>query len=274
MSQPPALLFQQCVPSVPSSDELQEAALWNYSFTFQFADSTPFEVTFNGKQIVSAEIALEEADGIAQIRVTASSDALPVVLIPGTDLVPTEGAYRYRKSDGTMLTLGEAMAIPDRTVVFQRMHVLHVQSARASVQGACFAAPLVPLVENTARIEIGGGPATLAQHLTSLLQRLLGDSPFASQSLGIECRYGYDLGGVPIEAPVLLVVRQDVAIGFDDQLVEHSAGAIRQWLDAVQPAQAGARLILTLTFWSSTAPSDAPLLRLTNVSLAMSDVIR
>jgi hypothetical protein len=159
-----------------------------------------------------------------------------------------------------------------RTVVFERLDVIDVQSARASVQGVAFNEPTLPFVQNAQQIDIGGGPARISVHLSSVLQTLLGNSPFASQPTSIECRYAYAIGGVSIEAPVVLLARQDVAIGFDEELMEQVEAAIRQWLDAVKPPASEARLVFALTFWSAIAQTDAPLLRLTNLSLSMSDV--
>jgi hypothetical protein len=240
-------MSQQGLPSVPSSDTLDEAVLWDYSFTLYYAEGTAFEVTFNEERTVSYAVALEEAGGVTQVKVT-SSEAPPLA--------------QYDEDRSTW------------TITIPRLDVLDVQSARATVQGVAFAESLLPFLENGTAITLGGEPASLAAHLTAMLQTLLANSPFASQPMSLECRYGYDIGGLPIEAPVVLVTRQDVAIGFAEELVGMIESSILQWMDAVQPPTTNARLILALTFWSAIARTDAPLLRLTQVVVPMSSVVR
>jgi hypothetical protein len=240
-------MSQQGVPSVPSSDTLDEAVLWDYRFTIYYAKGTDFEVTFNEERTVSYTVAIEDAGGVTQVNVT-SSGALPLA--------------QYDEDRSTW------------TITIPRLDVLDVQSARATVQGVAFAEPLLPFLENGAAITLAGQPASLAAHLTAMLQTLLANSPFASQPMSLECRYGYDIGGLPIEAPVVLVTRQDVAIGFAEELVGMIESSILQWMDAVQPPTTNARLILALTFWSAIARTDAPLLRLTQVVVPMSSVVR
>jgi hypothetical protein len=236
VTQPPYLISQQGSITAPESDRLEEAVLWDYTFAFGPEGDASFDVTYNEDRTVAYTIVEEQ--------VTASDGAVPRVSI-----------------DGGV-----------RTVLFERLDVIDVQSARANVQGVAFPEPTLPFVQNAQQIDIGGGPARISVHLTSVLQTLLGNSPFASQPTSIECRYAYAIGGVPIEAPVVLLARQDVAIGFDEQLMEQVEEAIRQWLDAVKPPSTDARLVFALTFWSAIAQTDAPLLRLTNLSLPMSDV--
>lgn len=235
VTQPPYLVSQQGAVSAPESDRLEEAVLWDYTFAFGPDGDVSFDVTYNEDRTVAYTIVGEQ--------VTASEGAVPRV-----------------STDGF------------QTVVFERLDVIDVQSARASVQGVAFSEPTLPFVQNAQQIDIGGGPARISVHLTTVLQTLLGNSPFASQPTSIECRYAYAIGGVSIEAPVVLLARQDVAIGFDEELMEQVEAAVRQWLDAVKPPATDARLVFALTFWSAIAQTDAPLLRLTNLSLPMSDV--
>jgi hypothetical protein len=73
---------------------------------------------------------------------------------------------------------------------------------------------------------------------------------------------------------VLLVARQDVPIGFDEEFIAQMTTAIDQWFEAVQPPSTDARLIFAVTLWSAVPHIDATLLRLASVSLPMSDVSR
>lgn len=272
--QPPVFISQQSNASVPTSDSLEEAVLWDYGFTFYFRGDTTFDVTFNEEGTVSYSLALEDAGGIAQIRVTASAGSLPLVLYPDTTLIASANGYQYRNDDGTLLTFEDAAERFQRTVVIERLDALDVQSARATMQTITFPAPMIPFIESSAQLDIGGNPGSLPSHLTAMLQTLLANSPFAIQPLSLECRYAYVIGGVPVEAPVLLLPRSDFAIGFDEQIVDQIASGITQWLDAVQPPESGARLLFALTFWTAIPRMDARLLRLTNLSLAMTDVVR
>lgn len=275
MNEPPVLVSQQGVPSVPSGNTLDEAVLWDYSYTsLLLLGDTPFEVTFNDDRTESYTMTLEDADGIAQVRVTASAGALPLVVYGDTELVPVDGAYQYRMADGSLLTFVDASEMRNRIMVtIPRLDVLDVQSARATIGGHSFAEPFLPFIENDQPIALGGAPASIAAHLNGLLQMLLANSPFASQPMAIECRYGYAIGGLPIEAPVVLVTRQDVAIGFAEELVEMIASSIQQWLEAVKPPATDAELIFTLTFWSALPRTDATLLRLARVTLPMTSVV-
>lgn len=272
MNAPPYFLSQQGRPSISSTDDLEEALLWDYSFTFAPEGNHSVEVTFNEEHSVEYEIDLEDVDGLAQIRVTAASGVLPLLLLPDMKLEVTDDLYRYTAADGSPLTFEEAKTIRYQTMVFERLDVLDVQCVRPSIADRTFDELLIPFLENSTPLPVGGTPGTVAEHLTWLFDTLLGNSPFARQPASVECRYGYELGGMPIEAPVVLVTRQDFAIGFDEELIAQIAGAIGQWLEAVQPPTTNARLIFGLTFWSAIPRSEAPLLRLPNVILPMSDV--
>jgi hypothetical protein len=241
------LFVQESFPSVPSTDTLAEAVLWDYRFVVYYDGGLSFDVTFNEERTVSYTAGFEDTGGVTEVRVTASAGELPLA--------------QYDSERTTW------------TITIPRLDALDVQSARASTQGIAFPNPLLPFVESSEPITLGGAPASLETHLTAMLQTLLGNSPFASQPMSLECRYGYEIGGVPIEAPVVLVTRQDVAIGFAEELVAMIAGSIQQWKEAVQPPSTDARLIFALTFWSAIARTDAPLLRLTQVYLPMASVV-
>lgn len=266
-------MSQQGTVSVPDGERIDDAVLWDYSFSFHLEGDTAFEVTYNGDRTSAYTIAMQDAGGVAEVRVTASAGALPLITFADTTVVKEGDAYRYRTPDGALLTYADAASMFVRTVALERLDILDVQSARAAVQNVSFAEPVLPFVQNAQRIDIGGAPASITVHLSSVLQMLLGNSPFAAQPTSIECRYGYAIGGLPIEAPVVLVARQDLAIGFDEPLIEQVEAAIRQWLVAVQPPVREACLIFALTFWSAITPAGAPLLRLTNLTLPMSDVV-
>ena len=97
MNAPPVLLSQQCLPSVPSGDTLAEAVLWDYHCTFASEGNGTFELTFNEARVVTYSMEIRDIGGVAEIVVTASSGALPLLLILDTTLVRTDGgAYRYR----------------------------------------------------------------------------------------------------------------------------------------------------------------------------------
>lgn len=161
-----------------------------------------------------------------------------------------------------------------QTVVIKGLSAIDAQSARATVGDVRANDACVPNIDNTLTIDIGGNQATLAEHLSSLLHTILGNSPFASQPLRMEVHYAYTIGGVEVKAPVLLLARQDVPIGFDEAFIEQMTSALDQWMAAVQPPSTDARWIFALTMWTAVPRLDATLLRLGNVSLPLSDVIR
>jgi hypothetical protein len=169
---------------------------------------------------------------------------------------------------------GDPEAPELQTVVIRGLNVVDAQSARVTIGGVSFEEPCVPSLDHAFTMDIGGRKATLGEHLTSLLQTLLTNSPFASQPMRMECHYAYTIGGLSVRAPVLLLARQDVPIGFDEGFVEQMTSAVHQWLDAVQPPTTDARFIFDLTLWTAMPRIDATLLHLANVSLPMTDVIR
>jgi hypothetical protein len=270
MNEPAYLLSQQGLPSVPASETLDEAVLWDYSFAFYLRGDTDFEVIFNEERSIAYSMAFEDDGGVARIRVTASSGSLPVVLVHNTTPVFDDGTYRYRLPGGEFLMFADLDNIYSRTVIIKNLDVLAVQSARATLQGITFPAPLRPLIESSQHFDIGGKPGTITSHLTSLLQRLLGDTASAPPPIAFECRYRYSLNGLPIEVPVLLLPREAAGDG-DEKLIAIEA-AIRRWIDTTQPPADEASLIFALTFWSTMTEGAPPLLRLTNLALAITDI--
>lgn len=273
MTQPPHFVSQLGTRSTPSATRLDEVVLWDYSVTAWMVAGASIELTYNGSRSESFVVTLENADGIAQVRVAPASELAPRLLFPDTTPVAVDGALQYELAGGGLLQFPEAEGIGMRTIIVQRLDVRTIQSAQLTIDGVPSPQPLIPFLECDDEVMIGGTPATLAAHLETLLQTLLGASPFASQA-SLECRYGYGIGGLPIEAPVLLVTRQDVAIGFDEELVEGIADGIGQWLEAVQPPASDARLLFAISLWSGLPRTDAPLLRLARVALPMTGVAR
>ncbi|MEO8035340.1 MAG: hypothetical protein ABI837_12970 [Acidobacteriota bacterium] len=272
MKQQPSLVSQQSSVSYPSSENLGQAILWDFALTVDAEGLATLDVRWNESRRDSYALVLENADGAAQIRTSGGSEPLPLVLMAETTPVAIDGAYQYRLADGSLLAFEDAAAMRLWTIVFEQLDVRAVQSARASVEGVAFTEPLIPFIENDAAINIGGAADTLVGHLTSLLQTLLAGSPLASQTVELECRYGYLLGGVEIAAPVVLLPRQDLSTGSDDIIVAEVARSIEQWLVAVEPPATEARLIFSVSLWSGIV--DAPVLRLGKLLLPMTDVVR
>lgn len=162
------------------------------------------------------------------------------------------------------------------TITFDGLHALHAQNVRVDVEGVTFSQPLRPSIQQDARIEIGGSQASLAAHITALLHDLIADSPFASHELSLECRYSYPVADLHALLPILLVTRQEVANESIPALAEQCATAIQEWRTMASPPAEAASLIYSITFWTvqspDAVPDATPLLRLTNVSLAISDI--
>jgi hypothetical protein len=276
MIEPPMLTTQHGAASVVPAEVLDDALLWDYSFSFWIRDeSLPSQmslaITLNEERTATYELLTEDANGLLQIRVTPPDIA--VMLDAATPVAMGDGVFQYRRQDGTMVGSEDWQSMSQRTIVLTRLNIIDVQSARGSADGVTFDAPYLPSLESTSRFDIGSGPNTLAGHLTTLLHGLLGNAPFATQQLSLACHYGYTIGGMPVRAPVLLVSRQELSIGFDELLIEEIAGSIGQWLAAVQPPANEARLIFDLTVWNATRHTEAVLLHLGELSLAMENVI-
>jgi hypothetical protein len=154
------------------------------------------------------------------------------------------------------------------TVLFENLDIFSTQSLRLP-DGTLFK----PFIENSQRFDIGDGErATFAEHLAALFQRLLNYSPFRSQPTELRCFYGHRLGGQEIVVPVVLVPRQDVSAS-DHALFEQIGGALRQWLETIQPGGEDGRIVLDVTCWSALPDVDALLVKLPQLSLSMSLVV-
>lgn len=262
---------------MPDSNDLADATLWDYAVeVYHNGAELAFDVLWNEEQPASYACTLQDAGGVAEMRISASWGITPLVLLGDTSLEHVDGGYRYRNDDGKLLTVDEASEIFEQTILFEELKTIAIQSARITFRGdrEVSAELFVPFIEQGEDIEVGEPRGTFATQLTTLFHTLVGHSPFASQPLALEARYAYDLGGLTVEAPVLAVPRQNLAIGFDEQLVEFAASALEQWLDAVQPPSTEARLVFTVTLWTAVRRTDAPLLRLRRLALPMSYVTR
>jgi hypothetical protein len=273
VNQPPALAAQHGTPSFPTTGRLAEAVLWDYSFSFYLFGDTEFAVTYNEERTVTYSMMVVDAEGVGEIHVTASSGLLPLVTIPDTTAIPADRGYRYRTDDGSFLTADQLMLdVSTRTVVIPRLSIHDVQSAKASVQQVTFREPLLPSLAFEQGFLIGETEAPLREHLTTLLQTILGAGTFATQPLSLECHYGYSLGGLPVEAPVALMPRQDFAIATDAELIDEIAGSIAQWRDTIQPPVTEGRFSFKLKLWNAVPDQKAVLLQLGRVTLPISSV--
>lgn len=138
-----------------------------------------------------------------------------------------------------------------RAITIERLNVLETKSVRVHMDGVTFAELLVPFIEQHNEIAI--------DNVDTLLNDIEGAAQFS-----IGCYYIYDLAGMPIELPVVLVARQDYAA----ELGAAMHGAVAQWLDAAQPPSTNARLRLDLTLWSAP-DADQPLARLSHLVMPM-----
>jgi hypothetical protein len=273
---PPALLNQQATTSSPGSVTLDEVVLWDFSLTFWVEGSAAIDVLWNESVKEAYTMTLEDSGGIAQIRITAASEdaRLPRVVIDGMTAIVSDDVYRFQREDGSFLELEEAARMQARTLIFERLDVRSVQSAKGTVDGVSFATPVIPAIVNDTELEVGTGSDTFAGHLTSLLRTLLGSSPFAMQLVSLECRYGYQIGGVEVAAPVVLLPKQELATGTDDLIVGEIGASVEQWLEAVQPPAHESRWLFAISLWSGVSGGDAPMLRLGNVVLPAGRVLR
>jgi hypothetical protein len=267
------LRSQQGTPSTGDDPRLEELPLWDYACTIYVAENTSFEVTYNETRTIECSMSDEEVRGLGQLRVTAAAGPIPIVHLEDAITVPIEGGYQYRHDDGRSLTLDEIRNSTIRTIVFARLNVFDIESARGSLQGITFTAPVMPSIEITRPIAIGNEEAaSITTHLRSFLNGLFGESHSATRPVRIECRYVYSLDGLPVAAPVVLVPRHDFSID-DLGVLEQIESSIQQWLAAAQPPATDARLSFTVIVWSRLTERQEPLLKIADASLAMSAVV-
>lgn len=146
-----------------------------------------------------------------------------------------------------------------QTLTVGRLDVTEVRSARAALGESSFPEPARPSIDNATRIPIGAGRGTIEDHLRALFDRV------KPGQFSLECHYAYELGEMALEMPVALVARQD----FAEELIEHIAGAMRQWIEMAQPPTTAARWRFALTVWHG----ETQLLRLAQLSLAVGDIV-
>ncbi|HEX6097615.1 MAG TPA: hypothetical protein VF432_14905 [Thermoanaerobaculia bacterium] len=158
----------------------------------------------------------------------------------------------------------ESYGVPEseetrHSVSAERLDASEIRSARGAVGEVAFVDSITPSIENGNAIAIGSGESkTLEEHLAALFRRLRPDQ------FSLEVHYAYDLGGMPVEVPVVLVARQ----AFAEELIEHITAATRQWQSAIDPPATNARWRFALTMWHGAAT----LLRLSSLQLALRDV--
>lgn len=190
------LISQSATRSTTSPKSVEEALLWDYSFTYD-GEADSYDVTFN------------------------------------------ESRRETRETNG------------EGAIAIERLNVLETRSVRVHVEGVTFAKLLVPFIEHHDAIAV--------EDVDVLLKQIEGAAQFS-----IGCYYLYDLAGIPVELPVVLVARQDYAA----ELGAAMHGAVAQWLDAAQPPSTNARLRLDLTVWSA-ADAEQPLVRLSHLVMPM-----
>lgn len=267
MNQPPYLTTQHGQPSVPSTSDFHDVVLWDYSFSFHYEGDVGFTITYNEERTVAYSMAIVDAGGTGELRLTAESGPIPMVSIPRTTAVPTGNGCRYQNDEGAFLTAEELVQeAGTRTVTIEGLSIVDTQSARATVEGVTFPRPLLPLLVYEQPFLLEPAGASLADQLTAVLQPLLGPDTFPAQPLSLECHYGYTIGGLPVVAPVVLVPRQDFTIDTDAELIAQIATSFAMWKETVQPPTTGARIVLKVELWNALLDQKATLLQLASVS--------
>ncbi|HEX6160302.1 MAG TPA: hypothetical protein VF111_09065 [Thermoanaerobaculia bacterium] len=153
---------------------------------------------------------------------------------------------------------GEQLAA--RSMTIERLDLGEIRSARAAFGEITFREPVSASIENANEIAFGSGaPATMEGHLAALFRWL------RPEEFSLEVHYRYQVGGMPVEAPVALVTRQE----FTEELIEHITGAMRQWQETIDPPVTDAYWRFQVTLWHA----GAQVLRLSHLLLAVRDVI-
>ena len=130
-----------------------------------------------------------------------------------------------------------------------------------------FPEPLVPLITNSSRLDIGTWTKTAATNpLTALFDKMFDGDP-VGREIAIAIRYGYTL--VPSDPPIetLLPVHLHPRFTYDPATTVTSIiGAVEDWAKTVLPVTDGGLWGFGISFYSSTDPAlDRPLLELRRV---------
>jgi LysM repeat protein len=204
-----------------------------------------------------------------------------------------------------------AQGFGPRTVLYPGLQILDLQDAQASasltrnqnlVHGrttndafvyqtpeVTFTAPCRPTIVQTSPISIGAiapppdshvalAPRSLSDNLTALFYTLIEGASATSASMQLTVSYQYPVAGLPVTLPILmqpaLVVSWATGNDTVSTMVTDLTGAITSWFASVLPVGGGNLLfsLTVLTTLSQQAVPFVPLVRLTTLELALSDI--
>ncbi len=239
-----------------------------------------------------------------------TTPAGPPVVHPKTK-VTTQQYYVVDTTVPAPVPFATAQSFGPRTVLYEGLQILDLQDAQASayltrnqqlVKGrttapgfvyqtpeVSFTAPCRPTIVQTTPISVGAiapppppapqvgvAPRSLSDNLTALFYTLVeGASATTSAQLQLTVGYQYLLSGVPVTLPILMQPALPVswASGSDTlaPMIADLTTAITGWFDAVQPI-GGGQLLISLTVLTTVTQLLVPLVRLTSLELALSDI--
>ncbi len=123
--------------------------------------------------------------------------------------------------------------------------------------------------------QVPSAPRSLADNLNALFYTLVAGASATSASFQIVVGYRYLLSGIPVTLPILMLPALPVswASGNDTlaPAIADLAAAISSWFDDVQPV-GGGQVQLSLTVLTSVTQQLVPLVRLTALEIALSDI--
>ncbi|MFL6244913.1 MAG: hypothetical protein ACJ74H_02730 [Thermoanaerobaculia bacterium] len=247
MTIPPTFIRQEATPSFARTARLEELVLWDFAFAVYCTADLTFEITWNGARTVSYTMSAEKVDGVARLLIVAESGAAPII--------------RGEEAQ----TIEDLLNPAIHTIVFERLDVREVQSARVSAEEAALP-EIAPSIEVGETVTIENASGSIASDLASFFDALLAPSQIEVWPIEIRGYYAYTLDVVPITVPVVLVQRHDVSIR-DATFFEQISSIYDQWFADAQPPARDARAKFEITIWSPRAESETPLLHLGDVSL-------
>ncbi|MFI6599275.1 LysM peptidoglycan-binding domain-containing protein [Nonomuraea sp. NPDC050536] len=227
------------------------------------------------------------------------------------DAVPSFSYYYVDPKTKQYLSQVDGQKVPGRTVVVPDLDILERQDAWSSVwitrnerilpdrppsaepfvyttPDISFTDPLLPTIDSATLVDIaqigpGGPDRTLDQHLSALFAALFDDLPEGVETVTIqvEAVYTYRLNPIleAIELPIFLQAPLSVVVAGDapdhalKQMILNWTAALFSWFTDAPPNSADGTLRFDLTILSNLTRHPMPLLRLRNLTLAVTNVV-
>jgi hypothetical protein len=158
---------------------------------------------------------------------------------------------------------------------------------------ATFKDPCMPSIVYTGTLDIAQidpsspPPQSLTAYLTTLFDTLTSNASASAMKIQLTAAYQYTVNpwlgasGLSVTIPILMQPPLGVFWGKGtpppgdvtlDAMIADVAGAIQDWFTATLPSSVGGTLLFSVTMMSSLTATTMPLLRLTDLHLAIADI--